>query len=74
MDLRIKGQMVGHGRAIFQQSNLEIQVNASIMGVLAVGHMWKWVRMHADNILPFNPHNAQGKVTLNHIFGLVWCV
>ena len=36
-DTRIMDQMVEHWRAVFQQSNLEIQVNASIMGVLAVG-------------------------------------
>ena len=54
-DSSMLGQLVEQGKFVFEESNVEIQANTSVVVVLAAGHMWRSAKLFTDNILPFKP-------------------
>ena len=56
-DSSMMGQLVEQGKFVFEQSNVEVQANTSVVVVLAAGHMWRSAKLYANDISPFNPRN-----------------
>ena len=49
-DSSMMGQLVEQGKFVFEQSNVEVQANTSVVVVLAAGHMWRSAKLFTDNI------------------------
>ena len=51
---KVMGQVLEQGKFIFERSGVEIRETTAITAILAIGHMWKYVRLQATDTSPYD--------------------